>query len=173
MVKDVYFLTVHEPYDEPGAPAPVNGLIVHAATFLHPDLPQPDAGRIYRCLTEFPGRFPGCLVTLSGLNAELDDGRLWPRVADWRAVVRALIALTRTPGRCDSMPLAMPKADAELLAAAPGQPVHVITPDGVTVLGDAYRRQLLQSWADGLPESTGDRPLWPGDGLLPPPEPPT
>ena len=43
MVKDVYFLTVHEPYRMPGAPAPVNGVIVHALTFLHPGLPQPAA----------------------------------------------------------------------------------------------------------------------------------
>ena len=62
MVNDVYFLTVHEPYQIPGAPAPVNGVIVHALTFLHPGLPQPDASQIYRCLTEFPGRTPGCLV---------------------------------------------------------------------------------------------------------------
>jgi hypothetical protein len=73
--------------------------------------------------TEFPGRVPGCLITLSALNHELDEGRLWPRVADWRAVVRALIALTRTPGRCESMPL-------------------------------------------------GDPPLWPGDGLIEPPDEP-
>ena len=57
-MKKVYFLTVHSPYQEPDAPGPVNGLITHARTLLHPDLPQPDAGRIYRCLTEFPGRFP-------------------------------------------------------------------------------------------------------------------
>src|ERR1700720_3568270 len=101
MVKDVYLLTMHDPYDEPGAPAPINGVIVHAATLLHPDLPQPDAGRIYRCLTEFPGRTPGCLVTLSDLNAELDGGRLWPQVADWNAVITALITLTRTADRCE------------------------------------------------------------------------
>ena len=58
MVKDVYLLAMHDPYDEPGAPVPVNGVIVHARTLLHRDLPQPDAGRIYRCLTEFPGRTP-------------------------------------------------------------------------------------------------------------------
>ena len=28
MVEDVYFLMVHEPYEEPGAPAPVNGPFV-------------------------------------------------------------------------------------------------------------------------------------------------
>jgi len=89
MVTDVYFLTVHEPYEMPGAPAPVNGVIVHALTFLHPGLPQPDASRIYRCLTEFPDRTPGCLVPLSTLNYELDDGRLWPQVAGPYAVPSA------------------------------------------------------------------------------------
>ena len=120
MVKDVYLLAMHDPYDEPGAPVPVNGVIVHARTLLHRDLPQPDAGRIYRCLTEFPGRTPNCLVPLSTLNYELDDGRLWPQIADdWRAVIRALVALTRTPGRCESRPLAFPEIEAALLATGP------------------------------------------------------
>ena len=43
-MKNVYFLTVHSPYQEPDAPGPVNGLITHARTLLHPDLPQPGAG---------------------------------------------------------------------------------------------------------------------------------
>src|SRR5215471_14008474 len=54
MVKDVYFLTVHEPYEIPGAPAPVNGVIVHALTFLHPGLSQPDA-RLLRVDAAGPG----------------------------------------------------------------------------------------------------------------------
>jgi hypothetical protein len=163
MVKDVYFLTVHAPYAEPGAPAPVNGVIVHALTLLHPDLPQPDAGRMYRCLTEFPGRAPGCLVPLSTLNYELDDGRLWPQVADWKTVVGALIELTRTPGRCESMPLALSPVEAALLATDPFAPVP---PD----LGIPERSQLLTLLASGLPEATGAPPLWPGDNILPPPE---
>jgi len=172
MVRDVYFLTVHEPYDEPGAPGPVNALIVAAATLLYPDLPQPGAGRVYRCLTEFPGRAPGCLVPLSELDRELDDGRLWPRVADRQAVIGALVALARDPGRCESMPLALRPADAELLAAASGRPVHVITPEGVSVLGDPERGRLLASLASGLPGIAGGPPLWPGDGLIDPPDDP-
>jgi hypothetical protein len=161
MVKDVYLLTMHEPYAEPGAPAPVNGVIVHALTLLHPDLPQPDAGRIYRCLTEFPGRTPGCLVPLSTLNYELDDGRLWPEIAgDWRAVLRALIALTRTPGRCESMPLAFPEIEAALLATGPFAPV----PPG---RGIPERNELLAMLAADLPGP--DRALWPGDNLVAPP----
>jgi len=172
MVKDVYLLTVHEPYDEPGAPGPVNALIVHAATLLHPDLPQPDAGRVYRCLTEFPGRAPGSLVPLSELDRELDDGRLWPPVADRHAVIRALVALARNPRRCESLPLSLTPADAELLATTPGHPVNVITPKGVTALGDSERSRLLASLAGSLPGTAGDPPLWPGDGLVEPPDEP-
>lgn len=163
MMKDVYFLTVHEPQEYPGAPAPVNGVIVHALTLLHPDLPQPDAGRIYRCLTEFPGRSPGCLVPLSTLNYELDDGRLWPEVADWKSVVRAVIALTRTPRLCESMPLALLPINAALLAAGPFAPV----PPG---LGIPERSQLLDMISSELPEAIGEPPLWPGDNLIAPPD---
>jgi hypothetical protein len=163
VVKDVYFLTVHDPYEEPDAPGPVNGLIVHARTLLHLDLPQPDAGRIYRCLTEFPGRTPGCLVPLSTLHYELDDGRLWPEVADWKTAVRALIALTRMPELCESMPLVLPPVQATLLATGPFAPV----PPG---LGIPERSQLLDMLASSLPEAAGTPLLWPGDNLLPPPE---
>lgn len=172
MVKDVYFLTVHDPREKLGAPALVNGVIVHALTLLHPGLPQPDAGRIYRCLTEFPGRVPGCLVPLSTLTYELANGRLWPEVADWEAVTRALIRLTRTPGNCESMPLALDPANAALLAGGPYTPVRAIDEQGLSVLGTSDRDQLIGWLTSRLPEATGDMPLWPGDGLLPPPEQP-
>ena len=51
-------------------------MITHARSFLHPDLSQPDGGRVYRSLTEAPGRVPGCLVPLSELDYELCGGRL-------------------------------------------------------------------------------------------------
>ena len=172
MVTDVYFLTVHEPYEMPGAPAPVNGVIVHALTFLHPGLPQPDASRIYRCLTEFPDRTPGCLVPLSTLNYELDDGRLWPQVADWRTVVRALIALTRTPGCCESMPLALAPVDAALLATGPYAPVPSADVGCMSAFGIPDRSELLKLLAGRLPEAAGAPPLWPGDNLVSPPEDP-
>jgi hypothetical protein len=163
LVKNVYFLTIHSPYHEPDAPGPVNGLITHALTLLDPDLPQPDAGRIYRCLTEFPGRSPGCLVPLSTLHYELDNGRLWSQVADWKTVVRALVALTRMPGRCESMPLVLDSVEAALLSAGPFAPV----PLG---LGIPERSQLIDMLASELPEATGEPPLWPGDNLIEPPE---
>jgi hypothetical protein len=173
VVKDVYFLTVHEPREESGAPAPVNGVIVHALTLLHPRLPQSDAGRIYRCLTEFPGRTPGCLVPLSTLNYELDDGRLWPEVADWQAVTRALVQLAGTPGYCESLPLALPPDDAALLASGPYMPIRAVGIQSPSTLGHAERNQLLELLASGLPEATGEPPLWPGDNLIPPPEQPS
>jgi hypothetical protein len=163
LVENVYFLIVHSPYQEPGAPGPVNGLITHSLTLLDPDLPQPDAGRIYRCLTEFPGRTPGCLVPLSTLHYELDNGRLWSQVADWRTVVRALIALTRMPGRCESMLLVLDSVEAALLSAGPFAPV----PPGLSI---RERSQLVDMLTGELPEATGEPPLWPGDNLIEPPE---
>jgi hypothetical protein len=170
MVEDVYFLTVHGPCENPGGRAPVNGVIVHALTLLHPELPQPDAGRMYRCLTEFPGRKPGCLVPLSTLDYELDGGRLWPQVADWEAVTGALISLTKTPGRCDSIPLALRPSDTTLLATGPYAHIPVITEEGMTAIGTSDRRQLLYMLTLALPESSGRPSLWPGDNLIPPPE---
>ena len=165
MVKDVYFVTVHAWYEEPGAPGPINGLIVHALTLLHPDLPQPDAGRMYRCLTEFPGRTPGCLVSLSTLNYELDDGRLWPQVADWKPTVRALVELARMGDRCESMPLVLDPIEAALLTIGPFAPV----PPG---RGIPERQQVLDMLASRLPEATGEPPLWPGDNLITAPQQP-
>jgi len=145
------------------APAPVNGTIVHAMTLLHPGLPQPGAGRVYRCLTEFPGRTPGCLVTLADLSFELDDGRLWPQVADPMAIASAVVRLTRTADSCEAVLLGIPGEDAALLAAdgtGPG-----------TATAIAVGR-LLDRLASRLPGRIGETPLWPGDGLLPPPEDP-
>jgi hypothetical protein len=86
MVKDVYLLMLHTPYQSREHEVPIDATIVHARTLLHPAVPQPDGGRMYRCLTEFPARTPGCLVPLSTLTFELDGGELWPQVADWERV---------------------------------------------------------------------------------------
>lgn len=152
--------------------ATMNATIVHARTLLHPVLPRPHAGHIYRCLTEFPDRSPGCLIPLSTLNYELDDGRLWPQVADYRTVVRALITLTQIPGRCESIPLALSPLDAELLVGGPYLAVRAPGADGGLVLGTTERSALIARITSNLPTATGEPPLWPGDGLIrPPPEP--
>jgi hypothetical protein len=144
MVENVYFLMVHEPYEDPGAPAQVNGLIVHAAALLHPSLPQPDAGRVYRHLTEFPGRRTGCVVPLTQLKHELDDGRLWPRVTDWKTLTATLIALSRTAGLWESMPTVIEGTSIDLLLTAPGQPAHLIT-DGTCDHAPIARHALTRS----------------------------
>jgi hypothetical protein len=161
VVKNVYFLAVHAPCDEPGTPAPVNGLIVHAAALLHPDLPQPDAALMYRCLTEFPGRTPDCLVPLSTLGCELGGGRLWRAVADWPRVLHALAGLARA-GIISRLPLALTPAEAALLTADP----HT----QATGHGTQDRARLLASLAVRLPQAGGAPPLRPGGSLLQPPQ---
>jgi hypothetical protein len=63
-VQDVYLLTLHEPYQSPQHPVPINATIVHALTLLHPAVPQPYGGRMYRCLTEFPQTSTGLCSAL-------------------------------------------------------------------------------------------------------------
>ncbi|WP_433688277.1 hypothetical protein ACQP0I_06730 [Micromonospora carbonacea] len=115
---DVHFLALHEPYQSPEHPVPINATIVHAKTLLHAALPQPDAALIYRCLTEFPDRRPGCVVPLSTLTHELDGGAGWSQVGDWEAVVNGLVRLTRKR-ECDGMPLGLPTMAATLLGHGP------------------------------------------------------
>lgn len=154
----MYFLVTVAPRAVPVRGRPVNGLIVHASALLHPDLPQPDAGMIYRCLTEFPGRIPGGLVPLSTLNCELDDGRLWRKIADWPRVVHELDRLA-SAGSFGALLLTLTPAQAAAIAANPGaaEPAH------------SRRTRLLAELAARLPEADGGPPLWSGDGLLPPP----
>jgi hypothetical protein len=157
-VTNVYFLATHAPREVPGTARAVNGLIVHAAALLHPDLRQPDAGLVYRCLTEFPGRTPGCLVPLSTLDHELDGGRLWRKVADWPRIVHELEYLARA-GSFAALRLALSPAQAAALNASPAA-------DGPV---GRRRARLLASIATRLPETAGGPPLQPGGGLLPPP----
>lgn len=53
MIEEVYLLSVHEPYEPHDHPVPINATIVHTKTLLHRQVPQPDGGRTYRCLTAF------------------------------------------------------------------------------------------------------------------------
>jgi hypothetical protein len=128
MIHEVYLLTLHQPYESHDHPVPVNATIVHAKTLLHPQIPQPDGGRIYRCLTEFPGRSAGCIVPVSTLTAELNGGLLWPHVADWERVVEAVVRLSRNRS-CDAMPLGLPADMAGSLSSGPDTTLTVFYPD--------------------------------------------
>lgn len=147
MVKDVYFLTLHPPYTAAEHAVPINATIVHASTLLHPLLPQPDAAMIYRCLTEFPNRTPGCLVPLSTLSFELDGGNLWHRIGDWERVSEAVAQLARLR-RCDAMPLGLPEVSAALLSGGPSTTLKAYTPNGVSEFGPADRTRILAELTD-------------------------
>ena len=175
-VRDVYLLLVHEPRPHPVlAGGQVNVVIVHALTLLRSDLPQPDAARVYRCLTEFPGRIPGCVVPLSTLSYELDNGRLWPEVADWEAVSEAVVRLAFTPGqgRCRSLPLHVDYPYDALLARGPYAVVHHDAAsescdlDG-PVLGTSHRRAMLNLFADQLADRSLSAEVWAGGETITP-----
>jgi hypothetical protein len=176
-VRDVYLLIVHEPRPHPvRGVGQVNVVIVHALTLLRADLPQPGAARMYRCLTEFPGRIPGCVIPLSTLTYELDNGRLWPQVADWKAVTEAIIRLTLTPGQeqCRSFLI---RADYPYDALLAGGPYTVIRRDpasdsyglGGPALGTSHRRALLSLLADQVADRSPRPEAWAGGALIPPP----
>ena len=175
-VRDVYLLLVHEPRPHPVLGfGQVNVVIVHALTLLRSDLPQPGAARMYRCLTEFPGRIPGCVVPLSTLAYELDNGRLWPQVADWKAVSEAVLRLAFTPGlgQCRSLPLHVDHPYDALLA---GGPYAVIRHDSASdscdldgpVLGTSHRRAILNLFADQLADHSPRAEVWAGGETIPP-----
>ncbi|MHA6628758.1 hypothetical protein ACU61A_25240 [Pseudonocardia sichuanensis] len=171
-VHDVYLLSLHAPYRSPQHPVPINATIVHAATLLHPAVPQPDGGLIYRCLTEFPGRTPGCVVPLSTVTFELDGGELWYRVGDWERVVEAVVEVTRTH-RCDAMPLGLPELAARLLAGGPSTVHELHYTDGSgSSAGPAQRQQQLDELIGHVRTVAEQAPFWPGDNLVPPPREP-
>lgn len=75
---------------------------------------------MYRCLTEFPDRSPGCVVPVSTLTYELNGGRLWGAVGGWERVTDVVVALARAD-RWDAMPLGI----AVGIGGAAGQrPAH-------------------------------------------------
>ena len=171
-IEDVYLLALHNPYESPEHPVAVNATIVHALTLLHPGVPQPDGGRMYRCLTEFPARTSGCVVPLSTLTFELNGGQLWSQVADWEAVVTALVRLSRDK-ECDAMPLGLPTAVSALLANGPATTITVYGPDGGrSLVGGRERDEYIRELAEAVRSFTRGGPFFPGGNLTMPPRDP-
>ena len=166
---DVYLLAAFEPYTDPRHPVPINTLIVHAATLLHPELPQPDGGMMYRCLTERPRR-AGEIVPVSTLTFELDGGRLWPLVADWERVVEALMGVARA-GHCDSMSLGVPDLPSYLIAMGPTtvSTVYEQATGTMSQQGPSERQAALDDLAAHVARFVASGPFWPGDNLVVPP----
>jgi hypothetical protein len=168
-VEDVYLLILHEPYQSADHPVPIDATIMHALTLLHRAVPQPDGGRMYRCLTEFPSRAPGCVVPLSTLTFELDGGSLWPQVADWEAITAAVVALTKDKA-CDAIPLGLPPVMSALLAGGPATTLTLTGPDGrSTVRGGRERDEHLAELASVVRGFVAQGPFFPGDNLTAPP----
>jgi len=93
-VEDVYLLFLNRPADD--VPADDGGAtVVPAASLYHPELPQPDAERLFDRVTRHPARHPGALVFLSDLTAELASvGSSWSQAGiDYEAVTDRLVAL--------------------------------------------------------------------------------
>lgn len=169
MVPDVYFLTLHDPYETSDHPVPINATIVHALTLLHPAVPQPDGGRMYRCLTEFPGRTPGCLVPLSTVTFELCGGQWWDQIGGWEAVSKALVFLSRAK-ECDAMPLGLPQVAAALLANGPNTKLTFYSTDGTSFQeGGAERKLHLLDLTRHVQAFASQRAFWPGNDLVEPP----
>ncbi|MBI1758139.1 MAG: hypothetical protein HYR62_02775 [Actinobacteria bacterium] len=171
-VQDVYLLAVHKLYQSPQHPVPINTTIVHALTLLHPAVPQPDGGRMYRCLTEFPGRTPGEVVPLSTLTFELGGGHLWPQVADWERAIDAVVDIARHQG-CDAMPVGLPQLAAVLVGGGPTTVHEMYHPDGsCSQAGPVERREHLDELAGHVRRFSAEGPFWPGDNLVAPPREP-
>lgn len=170
----VYFLASHEPYRHERDTEPVNCVLVEARTLLHPSLPQPDAGHMYRCVVEAPDRRPGEIVPLSTLTFELGGGRLWDEVADWEAVRDALVDLTVRNG-CDSMRFGLSHTQLVSLVNGPQTINYLYDPGGGTpAVGPEQRRAALDELAGHIRAVVADGgPFWCGDGLIDPPAEPT
>lgn len=164
-VEDVYLLAVHAPYESTEHPVEINATIVHAKTLLHAHVLQPDGGMMYRCLTEFPGRTPGCLVPLSTLTFELNGGQLWPDIADWAEVEEGVVRLARR-GECDAVALGLSSTASVLLANGPLTVVTTYSPAGQLVHGLAERQEQLERLQTHVRDLGARGPFWPGDRLV-------
>ena len=130
-VEDVYLLFLNRPPDD--VPADDGGAtVVPAASLYHPELPQPDAQRLFDRVTRHPARHPGALVFLSDLTAELaSEGSSWTQVGiDYETVTDRLVALHRR-GEVRALRLAqLSELAVTFLASGPHARIYVTAPDG-------------------------------------------
>lgn len=130
-VDDVCLLFLNRPPDDV-PPDDGGATVVPAVSLYHPELPQPDSRRLFDRLTRHPARYPGALVFLSDLTAELaSEGSSWPRVGiDYETVTDRLVALHRR-GEVRALRLAqLSELAVALLASGPHARIYVTAPDG-------------------------------------------
>ncbi|GHC88418.1 hypothetical protein [Streptomyces flavofungini] len=168
----LYLLFVHEPYWPPQGTTEVNATIVAAATLLHPRVLQPDGLRIHDLLSSGQ-RKRGEIVPMATLTAELGDTG-WRNVAAWERVAVDLLTLSRF-GDCHALSVALPAVDRALLCNGPDVTINSFdsASGNCEVHGPADRESLLRTLTEWLRQAEAERPLWPGDTLLPKPHPGT
>jgi hypothetical protein len=126
---DVYLLFLNRPPDDV-PPGDGGATVVAAASLHHPELPQPDAWRLFDRLTLHSARHPGALVFLSDLTAELaDEGLTWPEIGiDYETVTDQLVALHRRRAVRALRLAQLSDVAVTLLASGPNVRVHVAAP---------------------------------------------
>ncbi|MGW7258669.1 hypothetical protein [Streptomyces sp. NPDC054834] len=166
-ISEVYLLFAHEPYYPGPGTQEINTTLVAADTLLHPRVLQPDGTRIHDLLTQ--GRQPGEIIPLATLTHELNGGADWPTVGDWERVTSDLVQLVRL-GNCDALSLGLPEIARALVCTGPQSHVRAFDPaaGGLLVYGPQDRAEVLAEVDLFLTGIAAERPLWPGDGLLPP-----
>lgn len=166
---DVFLLFAHEPYYPQDDAQEINTTVVAANTLLHPQVKQPDGAQIHALLTH--GRQPGTVVPLATLTHELGGGDNWPAVGDFERVTIDLVTLARRQ-LCDALSLGLPTVERALVCIEPAADREVRILD--SKVGDviAYRQndrgEVLAEVRRILSSIKPERPLWPGDHLMPP-----
>lgn len=166
---DVFLLFAHESYYPDDGTQEINTTVVAADTLLHPQVKQPDGTRIHDLLTR--GRRPGTVVPLATLTHELGGGANWPEAGDFERVTQDLLLLGQQQ-RCDALSLGLSVLERALVCIGPDvdQEVRIFDSnegDFVTY-GQDDRMAVLADARKILTSIKPERPLWPGDHLLPP-----
>jgi hypothetical protein len=129
--KDAYLLFLNRPPDDV-PPGDGGATIVAAGSLHHPELPQPDALRLFDRLARQPARHAGTLVFLSDLTGELaNEGLTWPEVGiDYEAVTDGVVALHRRRALRALRLTQLSDVAVTLLASGPHAQVFVAESDG-------------------------------------------
>jgi hypothetical protein len=130
-LKDAYLLFLNRPPDDV-PPGDGGATIVAAGSLHHPELPQPDALRLFDRLALHRARHAGALVFLSDLTAELaNEGLTWPEVGiDYEAVTDRVVALHRRRAVRALRLTQLSDVALTLLASGPYVQVYVTESDG-------------------------------------------
>jgi hypothetical protein len=110
-------------------------------------------------------------VPLATLTHELGGDANWPEVGDFERVTQDLLLLVQQQ-RCDALSLGLPTLERALVCIGPDadQEVRIFdsTKGDFVTYGQDDRTAVLAEVRRILTSIKPERPLWPGDHLLPP-----